>query len=216
MTYTEYTLTYLEQQEPGTPIYTKGIADSIAAVYKIGKNKAAAATAVAVKRLIDNHRINDLRFYQKGIYYRTINTPFGELGINKEKLIADKYLLPDKGYETGLHLLHNIGLTTQMTNEYMLATNVAKECLRYDNKLGVSICPPKTQVNKKNIPYLQTLDILDLIDKSPIDVQDPYLFLADYIKNNKLDYEILLFYADKYYGKNTIIKLAHTASRKEK
>ena len=33
----------------------------------------------------------ELRCYQKGVYYRTAATPFGEIGINKEQLIADKY-----------------------------------------------------------------------------------------------------------------------------
>lgn len=35
------------------------------------------------------------------------------MGISREKLISNKYLLPDKGYETGLRLLHHMGLTTQ-------------------------------------------------------------------------------------------------------
>ena len=205
----------MEQQEPGNPIYTNVISGAVAADYNIDKKKAAAATSVALKRILDKGYLPDLRCYQKGIYFRTVNTPFGEIGISREKLIAIKYLLPDKGYETGLSLLHNLGLTTQMPAEHLLATNVAKECVRYDSKLGVSICPPKVPVNADNKAYLQILDALDLLDKAPVDAHDPYTILADHIRRNGLKYETLLYYADRYYNRKTIIRLAHTASQKE-
>ena len=99
MTYAEYVRNYLKHQEQGAPIYTDEIADAIAADYEIDKKKAAAATAVAIKRIMDKGELPDLRCYQKGVYYRTVVTPFGEIGISREKLIADKYLIPDNGYE---------------------------------------------------------------------------------------------------------------------
>ncbi len=215
MTYTEYVQNYIKQQDQGVPIYTDDVAEAIAEKYGIDKKKASAAAAVAVKRIMDKGNLTDLRCYQKGIYYRTAVTPFGETGISREKLIADKYLLSDNGYETGLRLLHHMGLTTQMPTEHLLATNAAKECVRYDRKLGVSICPPKTPVNADNKAYLQTLDALELLDKAPVDTQDPYMILADHIRNNGLQYEALLYYADRFYTRKTIIRLAHTASRKE-
>ena len=215
MTYTKYVLDYLKQQSQGTPIYTDEIATALAVDYEIDKKKAAAAIAVAIKRIMDKGELSDLRCYQKGVYYRTVVTPFGEMGISHEKLIANKYLLPDNGYETGLRLLHHMGLTTQMPTEHLLATNAAKNCVRYDNKLGVSICPPKAPVNAENKFYLQTLDALDLLDKAPIDAQNPYTILADHIRKNGLQYETLLYYADRFYNRKTIIRLAHTASQKE-
>lgn len=215
MTYAEYIRNYLMDQSTGTPIYIDKIANNMAANYGIDKKKAAAATSVAVKRLMDKGNLPDLRRYQKGIYYRTAITPFGETGINREKLIADKYLNNDNGYETGLLLLHHMGLTTQMPTEHLLATNAAKDCVRYDSKLDVSICPPKTPVNAENKVYLQTLDALDLLDKAPVDTPDPYMILAEYIRKNALQYEMLLYYADRFYNQKTIIRLAHTASRKE-
>ncbi len=215
MTYTEYVQNYLERQDHGTPIYTDGIADAVAAAYGIDKKKAAAATAVAIKRIMDKGKLPDLRCYQKGIYYRTAVTPFGEVGIHKEKLIADKYLLPDNGYETGLRLLHQMGLTTQMPTERLLATNVAKGCVRYDRKLQVSICPPKTHINAENKAYLQTLDAINLLDKAPVDAETPYAIMAEHIRKNALAYETLLAYADRYYNQKTVIQLAHIASQKK-
>ncbi len=215
MTFEKYVLEYLERQDLGTPIYTRKIACAIAMDYGIDKFKAAAATSVAIKRVMDREKLPDLRCYQKGIYYRTVITPFGEMGICKEKLIADKYLVHDMGYETGLRLLHHMGLTTQMPIEHMIATNVAKRCIQYDKKLGVSICPPKVFVNSSNKRYLQILDSLELLDKAPIDVSNPYTIIADHIQHNNLCYKTLLFYADRYYNRKTIIQIAHTASHKE-
>lgn len=216
MTYTEYVQQYLEGQGIGTPIYTDDIANAMAKDYGIDKKKAAAATSVAIKRIIEKDKLEDLRCYQKGIYYRTVVTPFGEIGISREKLIANKYLIADNGYETGMRLLHHMGLTTQMPIEHLLATNVARDCVRYDSKLGVSICPPKTRVNAENKAYLQTLDALDLMDKAPVDTKNPYAVLADHIRQNGLSYEKLLYYADRYYNRKTIIRLAHTAGLREK
>ena len=96
----------------------------------------------------------------------------------------------------------------------MIATNVAKECVRYDNRLGVVIRPPKTMINAENRAYLQTLDALDILDKAPVDAESPYALLGNHIRQNGLQYEKLLYYADKYYNQKTIIRLAHTASRK--
>ncbi|MBP0969894.1 MAG: hypothetical protein J5744_07075, partial [Oscillospiraceae bacterium] len=98
--------------------------------------------------------------------------------------------------------------------EHLFATNIAKDCIRHDSKLGVSICPPKAPINKQNKAYLQTLDAIDLLDKAPVDAKNPYTILADHIQKNGLQYETLLYYADKYYNQKTIIKLAHTASQK--
>ena len=56
----------------------------------------AGAVSVACKRIMDGTMIPELRFYQKGIYYRVAVTPFGETGIDKEQLIEDKFLQPIK------------------------------------------------------------------------------------------------------------------------
>lgn len=216
MTYIEFVQGFVNNHPQGAPIYTNKIADALAGTYGLEKKKAAAAAAVAVKRIMTGGFIPDLRFYQKGIYYRTASTPFGETGINKEQLIANKYLIHDNGYETGLGLLHSLGLTSQMPNEHTIATNAAKDCVRYDRRLDVSVCPPKTHINAENKAYLQVLDALDIMDNAPVDADNPYGILAEHIRQNGLSYETLLYYADKYYNRRTIINLAHTTSFKEK
>ena len=211
MTYINFTCELLQQIPPGMPIYIRQIAEKIASRFALEMKDAAAAASVAVKRIMDGNIIPELRFYQKGIYFRTVVTPFGERGIDRERLIADRYLLPDKGYETGLGLLHRMGLTTQMPKKQVIATNVARECARTDKKLNIIIRPPKVAVNAGNRAYLQTLDALELMDKAPVDAEQPYEIIANFIRENNLLYEKLLFFADRYYNRNTVIQLAHTA-----
>jgi hypothetical protein len=134
------------------------------------------------------------------------------MGINKYKLIADKYLADNEGYETGPAILHKLGLTSQMPKQRLLATNAAKGCMRIDKKLGVVVKLPKVKVTAENKAYLQILDVLDIMDDMPIDEKKPFLVIADHIKNQNLRYDRLLALASKHYNQKTVLKLAHTAS----
>ena len=212
MTYQEYIVKQIENTKAGVPIYTAALAKLLAKAYGLDMKKANAATSVAMKRIVDGNTLDNLRFYQKGIYYITVKTPFGEMSINKELLIQHKYLLPDIGYETGYTLLHRMGLTTQMPTERVLATNKATDCIREDKALGIFVKPPKTEITASNKRYLQLLDAVELMDKAPIDEIDPYALLARYMEKENIRFDNLLAFADKYYGKNTILQIAHIAT----
>lgn len=211
-TYIDFTCDILKKAKVGDPIYTSQVADHLGTAYQLDSKEAAAATAVAIKRIMDGAIIPELRCYQKGIYYRTTVTPFGEVGINREQLIADKYLLPDIGYETGFTVMHRMGLTSQMPRQRILATNMAKDCARTDKKLGVTIRPPKVAVTAENKAYLQVLDVLEMLDKAPVDEEHPYEIIARHIDGQQLEYGTLLAFANNFYNKNTVLQLANTAS----
>lgn len=215
MTYCDYVIEYINKCPLATPIYASDIGAIVAKDYAISADKANAAVAVAMKRIMDRKLLPDLKFYQKGIYYRSEATPFGDAGIDKEKLIARKYLDNDQGYETGTGMLYRLGLTTQLPNMRLIATNAAKDCKRKDPKLKVSVCPARVTVTKDNKDYLQILDSLEMMDRAPIDVDEPYKILAAYIEHKGLHYDKLLSLADKYYPQRTVIQLAHTASKRE-
>ncbi|MCR5173308.1 MAG: PqqD family protein [Oscillospiraceae bacterium] len=211
MTYTEYVKRYLKQKEYGSPVYISEIAEALADHYGIDRNKAAADASATVKSIADKGCMPELRRYRKGIYYRTTETAFGELGIDREKLIADRYILPDRGYETGPRLLNLMGLTSQVPAVRIIASNAAKGGVRYDERLGESVRPPRAYVTAENRACLQVLDALEMIDRAPVDAEDPYGLVAGHIRDRALDYETLLYYADRYYGRKTVIRLAHTA-----
>jgi hypothetical protein len=195
------------------PIYVNKLANILGNEYKLEKKDALAATAVAIKRVMDKKLISNLRFYQKGIYYLTKETVFGEIQINKQQLIEDKYIENNCGYETDFSLLYKLGLTNQIPKNKIIATNAVKECVRKDKKLGVIIRPPKTKITANNKEYLKILDVLNLLKKIDIDKISAYKIIADYIKKYKLYYDKLIAIADKYYNKNTVLELAHTISR---
>lgn len=209
--YMDFLIEIIEKNNTGTPIYTSVLAEMLAREYALPVKKAAAATAVAVGRILENDRIENLRYYQKGIYYRTKETAFGEVGINKEQLIADKYLNENCGYEGGLAMLQIIGLTTQVPKERVIITNKAGEYARKDKKLGIIIKPPKTKINAENKDYLRTLDILDAMKTAPIDAENPYGIIAKFISEKKLEFKVLLAMADQFYNQATVLELAHTA-----
>ena len=213
LTYTDHIIQYIEQQPVTAPIFAAEISRTVEERFGLEPKKAAAATAVALKRIMDGKRVLGLRCYQKGVYYKTLETPFGEMGIDKEKLIARKYLNPDQGYETGPSLLYRLGLTTQLPNERMIATNAARDCVRRDDRLGVAVCPPKTVITADNKAYLQCLDALDQLDLAPVDADEPYRIMAEFIRKHHLRYDVLLALADRYYPKRAVIQLGHTAGK---
>lgn len=215
MTYMDFTLRYLKKQNVAEPIYTREVAEAMVKEFGVNEKTASLRAASSINRILSEEKLPSLRRYQKGIYYKTEPTFFGEAVIDKARLIQDKYLLPDIGYETGESALHRLGLTTWMPNKRTLATNVAKQSIRYDQKLDVWIRPAKTKINRDNMKYLQTLDVLSALEGSPVDAEDPYGILAKHIERNKLHYDILLAYAATYYSQKTILALAEVAKKKE-
>lgn len=215
MTYIEFVKEYIERQEYGDPIYTKDIAVSLAGRFGLEGRRAAAAVSVALKRLLDEDRIPGLRRYQKGIYYRTRQSAFGEIRIRKDKMIERKYLSPDQGYETGAGLFYRMGLTTQIPARRYIATNAVRAGIKNDDKLGVSVCPPKTKVTSENKGYLRVLDVLEQMDHIPYDAENPYDLISVYIDHSGLKYEKLLSYADRFYNQKTVLRIGHVARAKE-
>lgn len=215
-TYVEFVSAVINSTDIGYPIYTKHISKKLAINHKMAISKASAAVSNAMKRIIDSKIIPELRIYQNGIYYRCKETVFGETTINVEQLIIDKYLYNDNGYETGYYLLHKLGLTTQLANERIIVTNFSKDCTRKDKKLDVTIRPTKTLITSKNKYYLQILDVIDLLDTSPIDSDDPYELIGKHIDSYQLNYADLLALANRYYNKKTIFHLAEIATKGSK
>jgi hypothetical protein len=104
-----------------------------------------------------------------------------------------------------------MGLLTEAPTKRVIASNLVKGNIRYDKRLEVYVCPPKAPVNQFSKAYLQVLDALNLIGRTPVDVENPYQIIADFIHGNSLSYETLLYYADHYYSRDTVLQVAHSA-----
>lgn len=190
----------------------KNLSAKLADNFGLDQKKADTATAVSIRRIIERNLIPDLKCYQKGIYYLAKTTPFGDTPIDSNLLVFNKYIADDNGYESGLGELHLLGLVTQMPKQRLIVSNAAYDCARTDNKLDVVIKPPKTTVNKDTKEYLQILDVIDLLDKAPIDADNPYRRIFKHIENLKLDFVKLMALANNYYSKKVVIKLGIIAS----
>lgn len=66
-TYTTFVCEQMKKVTTGTPIYTGRISKSMAIAYDLNEKDAAAAVAVAVKRIMDGGMMPELRCYQKGV-----------------------------------------------------------------------------------------------------------------------------------------------------
>ena len=213
LSYTKYLQEIIADTAAGYPIFVSGLGKKLAAKYNLDEKNANAAAAVAVKRIFDAKANPTLRYFGKGIYFLAKPTVFGETGIDKEKLIELKYLSGDNGYETGLTMMHKLGLTTLMPAERVFVSNKALGRTKRDEALNITVKAPKIPVNKENKPYLQILDLLNIYGDVPVDADNPYHIFSRLIEANRLDYRRLLFMADQHYGNDTILRLAHVASR---
>jgi len=195
----------------GEPILTTRLQSAVQKRFKLPPDRAAQATAIALKRLMDGGSVEGLRHYEKGIYFRTEMTPFGETRVDRNRVIALKYLEDDQGYEGGLSALNRIGLTTQMPNKRVIVTNKAKAGTRCDKSLDVTIRKPATRIMADNIRYLQLLDMLDCMERAPVDAERPLGILKSYAVKYGLRWERLLAYADRYYDERTLRRAVQLA-----
>ncbi len=122
------------------------------------------AVYTAVSRL---HKKNIIETFEKGIYYKSKNTKFGKLSIDKELLIKKKYIgfNNELGYVTGPEVWNNFHLTTQISNRRWIAQpNTRKKEI---DRLHLVIIKAKAKIENNNVHILQFLDILDYIDLIP-------------------------------------------------
>lgn len=153
-------LLYIDTVKERDPIF-------ISDLYKDITNRNAVETII--KKL---KKDSILREYSLNIYYKPMNTPFGELGINKEKLIKRLYLKNNDeitGYVTGPTIWNYYRLTTQIPNKRWIVSNYAKENYE-ENDLRIKLIVPKIKITNENYRILQILDVIE--DKNRMYIQD--------------------------------------------
>jgi hypothetical protein len=196
----------------GVPIYTDEIAHELAEKFRIELDQAKILVNVNLKRIADN---NGLERYQKGIYYKAQQTPFGKTKLNPAQIMRDMYLVRDGqriGYETGPFFFNKIGLTTQMPKYKTYATNVFRQKgNRVEKKLGVILRRPPAEITNQNYRYLQLLDVIENREKLTMDALEPDQILLEYIQKNELDYVRLAGYDSQYYTKEVLLRLGELA-----
>ena len=143
----------------------------------------------------------------KGVYCKKIKTAFGFYMPNKDDLFC-RQLLQDKdriiGYETGLSALNRFGLVSQVPKKIYIASNLYQK--RVPEGIQVELRKPPIAVNSKNYRYLQILDMIRDLDRSPVDAAHPVDILKNAVKTLKLDTDTLIFLTRKYYSNKILIR----------
>lgn len=143
--YNQIVYEYINKCNFNEPLFLEEINQYIVNEYKNGETYILNNINVIINRMCKN---NILKQFYKGIYYKPIKNVFGEMPLDKNKVIIRKYIKNEygniKGYITGAKLFNQLGLTTQVPNVINIVTNECKNYNEYKNeKLGVIIKRPK-------------------------------------------------------------------------
>lgn len=142
-----------------------------------------------------------LKRYAQGVYYFPKITSLGELYPSFEVVLEKKYLKKANkviGYYSGLTLLNQAGLTTQVPQVREITTN-SESSKKRKVKIGereVVLRKPLVKINKENILYLQFLDILRYAYEYTI--KEYRNQLIQFIKQNQLKKNQLKKYLKDY------------------
>lgn len=197
---------FVKKVDYQVPIFTRNIYDY---VKHYDDNIDQMLLNMYIKRYMDK---NDFFVrYAKGIYYKTTVTPFGKAPINIKQLYKLLFLNDGEeiiGYETGPSFMTKLGLTTQLSNKIYFATENNRNTIVKD---FVELIKPVTDVNKSNYKYLQILDVIHNKFNVYFEVDNYEDIIYQYIKNNKLSFEKILYYAKFYNNNNIFVKIANIA-----
>ena len=141
----------------------------------------------------------------RGVYCKRIKTPFGDYVPSKD-MIYGRWLVLDGdrviGYETGLSLMNQIGLVSQMPRKKWIATN--NYTLPVPKGVEIEVQKPRAAVTNENYKYLQILDMIDGMDGAPVDAAAPEEIIREKTENAGLLPDRLILYARKFYPIKTL------------
>lgn len=205
----EIVLEYINSYKEDEPIFIEEVKKYIKDKYNKNTKNIFENINVILNRLCKKGII---RNFYKGIYFKPVKNIFGEMPLDKNKVIIKKYLKDEnediKGYITGAKLFNKLGLTTQVPNITNIVTNECKNYNEYKNeKLGVIIRQPKIRIDNENYKYLQLFDIINNKEQINIEVENYDEILYNFIKENHLDFEKIIKYARVTNNKKILDKL---------
>lgn len=193
---------YLDTLPPEAPVTTDMVTAYMANLTGEPEDKVRKTINVNLARLERERVVSRIT---RGVYCKRINTPFGDYVPSKE-MIYGRWLVMDGdsviGYETGLSLMNHIGLVSQMPRRKRIATN--NYSLPIPKDVDIEIQKPRATVTDDNYKYLQILDIIDIMDETPIDAAAPEEIIRDRTESAGLVPDRLILYARRFYPTKTL------------
>ena len=149
----------------------------------------------SVKTLLSRYvKSGYLKKTNQGTYYMPKKGIIGDVPLSFEEIIYKKYIKNDDeifGYISGLTLLNEVGLSTQVPNIIEITTNKEKNIKRkiaIDNRKVITR-KPNIEINKNNVLYLQFFDIFRYADEEIIKENKDKVI--EFYEKNKLNFETL-------------------------
>ena len=148
-----------------------------------------------LKKLIEN---GEIKRYDKGIYYFPRKMFFGDSFLNPQKIVEKRFLSDGNevyGYITGISLLNQTGISTQVPNLIELVTNKESTRVR-DIRIGKQIIRARrsrTTITKENAATLQFLDLMNSITPSAMSETERFM-LSKYVKDSGVKKETISQY----------------------
>lgn len=155
----------------------------------------------SVKTLLSRYvKSGYIKRASQGTYYIPKNGLIGEVPLSFEDIINKRYVKNDDdiyGYNTGLVLLNEVGLSTQVPNTIEICTNKEKNIKRkiQIGKRKAIIRKSNIEINKDNVLYLQFFDIFRYADEEMINKNKNKIL--EYYDNNKLIFKTLVSFEEK-------------------
>ena len=157
-----------------------------------------------LKKLVDN---GEIKRFDTGIYYFPVKMFYGDGALSSFKVIQRRFLSDGDnvyGYVSGISLLNQAGLSTQVPNLLELVTNNESTRVR-DIRVGnqrVRARRSRTTVTKENAKTLQFLDLMNVITPSAMDETERFM-LGKYIKSSGVTRDEVSRYAGYFPARAT-------------
>ena len=102
-----------------------------------------------------------IKRFGKGKYYKPKNGTFGEVPLSENQILTSLLNKNDNltGYITGSSAYNKLGLTTQISNEYVIATYEMRKPIQL-GRIKIRFVKSYCQIEEKNISPLQLLDAI--------------------------------------------------------
>ncbi len=152
-----------------------------------------------LNRLCDN---NQLKRFEKGIYYIPKQTPFGSSILNPGKVVERKYIKSDSetyGYYSGYYLLNLLGISNQVPNVIEVYSNNESSKMR-DVKVGtqnVRVRKSRVNITRENAAVLMFLELMNVIDVSNLDAEKKKIII-DFITRFNVSRQDITRYSPAY------------------
>ena len=137
--------------------------------------------------------------YEKGIYYIPTETVFGKSVLNPRKAIEKKYIVDDNkqmGYYSGLTLLNQLGISTQMPNVIEIFTNNEASNARTvtTGNQKIILRKARTVIDNTNVFVLSFLELMNSVTPAFFD-EEKVEIIKNFIKDKKITQNDISKYA---------------------